>query len=114
MKTTDPVSELREEMARIIKASGISVMELSRRSGVSYNALRMIAGGTGNPTMKTMEAAFSAIFERDRAGTASCMTCKHRGSEVSDDGVFLCELVGLASMSTDACAAHADEGEQND
>lgn len=109
----NPVEDMQQELQRIIAESGIPMMELSRRSGVAYNTLRSIAHGEGNPTMRSLEAVWNAIFKRRTAECGeSCMNCALRGSDMDDTGTFLCELALMTSFDTSPCAAWKKESKQ--
>jgi len=107
----NPVEEMMQDLQRVIDESGLPLMELSRRSGVAYNTMRAIAAGDGNPTARTLQAVWEAIFARKEEPGKSCLNCAMRGSGQDVNGEFLCELALLSSFDVSPCAAWRKDGD---
>lgn len=60
MKPSEMVEYIRDNL----NTPDLNLMDLSRRSGVSYTALREIKAGDGNPTVSTLTAIYDALAER--------------------------------------------------
>lgn len=55
--------ELFDTLSGWLSGSGISLFEVSKRSGVAYNTIRSIRDGEGNPTMETLDKVYSVMVD---------------------------------------------------
>src|SRR4051794_38880126 len=61
MGTPDPVADVGRRVRAARENGGLSVAELSRRSGVARATLMQLEGGAGNPTLDTLYAVADAL-----------------------------------------------------
>lgn len=67
---------LQDHYERIRTAlSAVSLMQVSRDTGIAYNTLRAVRSGTANPQWSTMQAIEEAIMAMPSRGP--CFGCDH-------------------------------------
>ena len=82
---------LKDHYERIRTAlDSVSIMQVSRDTGIAYNTLRAVKAGVANPQWSTMQAIEKAIMAMPSKGP--CFACRHCLSFCDDEAV--CGITG--------------------
>lgn len=97
-----------ERLASYLEISGINLFEVSRKTGVSYNTIRAIKYGTGNPTVSTLTAIEDYLCSKQPE--KSCETCDFCAAFDRTNKEFGCILFGGSTdgEEPDACMMHKE------
>lgn len=97
----DTARELFNTLSAWLSETSINLFDVSKRSGVAYNTVRAIRDGEGNPTMNTLDNIYKTLTSnRD---DVSCSDCGHCAEWDTVEGVYGCELRGVAHEMPSAC-----------
>lgn len=104
----ETAKELLEDVKMMMEDSGVSLMKLSRESGVGYNTLRRIKAGEANPTVNLLDHVRKEMLAvRDNGKT--CEDCRFCGEFDTEKHVYMCEIVVAAKDDPRACVMHSKE-----
>lgn len=100
--------ELIESVRHALNFSGINIFEVSRSTGVSYNTLRSIKAGEGNPTIGTICKIESYLWSTKQG--KSCKTCKFCLAFEPQNNLYGCEVVmGGSDEDPISCQMHKEK-----
>lgn len=95
-----------EKLSFYLSTSGANLFDISRKTGISYNTIRQLRDGSGNPTASTL-ATIEEYLTRANP-EKSCETCKHCLVFDRSNSEFGCLLFGSADDEPDACMMHKE------
>lgn len=109
---TITIDDYMEEIQHGLTETNVSMMELSRRSGVAYNTLRAIKAGKANPTISTLREVMSAMYS-PLDGKTTCEECRFCLVFDSNTEDYACEIPAAPKDDPLACIMYtpAKEGD---
>lgn len=95
-----------KDITYALNSKHINLMDICRRSNVSYGTLVSLKQGTANPTISTLDAVFNAILNTETH--KDCKKCVYYFPDKEiKHGV--CEMAGAAFTSEpESCGFHCE------